>query len=423
MTRTISLWRNRDFVVLWSGGLLSVLGTGISRIAYPLLMLAVTHSPAQAGLVGALRALPYLVLGLPAGALADRWNRKRVMILCDAGRALNMASIPLAFLFGHLTAGQLYVNALVGGILFVFFSAAEVAYLPHVVPPEQLPTAVAVEQGMSSGAGIVAPSLGGILFQFGHVVPFLADAVSYAASVISLLFIKAEFQEERVTEYPDLRKEIVDGLHWLWRQPLLRTVAVTTAGLQLATSGVALIVIVLAQHQHASPALIGALFSAVGIGGVLGSAIAPRVQRTLGFGWAILGVAWIEALLWPLFAVAPNLVMLGLVLGLFAFSMPIYGVAAMSYRLSVTPDRLQSRVGTAFRVIAWSTEPVGAALAGLLIQALGPVSATLVFSAWVLLVSVIASADGQLRRAVRQREAIPRPRSNGGSSPSAAALG
>jgi len=407
VTRAITLWRNQDFVVLWRGGLISVLGSGVSRIAYPLLMLAVTHSPAQAGLAGGLRALPYLLLGLPAGALVDRWNRKQVMILCDAGRSLNMASIPLAFALGHFTAAQLYGNALVGGILFVFFSAAEVAYLPHIVSREQLSTAVAVEQGMSSGAEVVAPSLGGILFQFGHVVPFLTDAVSYSASVVSLLFVKAEFQEKRATDVPNLRKEIVEGLRWLWQQPLVRTVAITTAGLQLATSGVALIVIILAQHHHASPAMIGTLFSAVGIGGVLGSAIAPRVQRTLGFGRTILGVAWTEALLWPLFAFAPNPVMLGVVLGLFAFSMPIYGVAAMSYRLSVTPDRLQSRVGTAFRVIAWSSEPLGAVLAGLLIQALGAVSTTLVFSAWVLLVAAITSSDGQLRRAIRQREAIP----------------
>jgi len=401
------LWRNRDFVTLWIGGLISALGTGVSRLSYPLLMLAVTHSPAQAGFAGAVRALPYLLLGLPAGVLADRWNRKRIMILCDAGRALNMATIPLALWLGHLTAAQLYANALVGGILFVFFDVAEAARLPHVVPAAQLPAAAAAEQTMSSAAGVVGPPLGGSLYQLGHAIPFLADGLSYAASVLALFCVKVEFQERRAATSSHLRTEIAEGVGWLWHHPLLRTVAVTTAGLQLAVSGISLIVIVLAQHQHASTSVIGALFSATGIGGVLGAALAPRILRALGFGRVILGMMWGEVVLWPFFALAPNPVALGAVLGLFAFTMPIYGVATVSYRLQVTPDRLRSRVGSVFRLIAWSSEPLGAALAGVLIQALGAASTALAFSGWALAVAGIATLSRPLRRAATSRASLP----------------
>src|SRR5438270_3170247 len=124
------LWRNRDYMLLWGGQVVSTAGSAASAIVYPLLILALTDSPAAAGLAGALRALPYLVFSLPAGALIDRWDRKRVMILCDTGRALALASIPLALAFGILTVAQLFIVSFIEGTLFVFFNIAEVACLP-----------------------------------------------------------------------------------------------------------------------------------------------------------------------------------------------------------------------------------------------------------------------------------------------------
>ncbi len=138
-----SLWLNRDFMLLWSGQMVSNVGTQVSTLAFPLLILALTSSPAQAGFAGALRALPYLIFSLPAGALIDRWDRKLTMILCDTGRALSLASIPVALAIGHLTIIQLYLVSAIEGTLFVFFNIAEAACLPRVVPKEQLPAATA----------------------------------------------------------------------------------------------------------------------------------------------------------------------------------------------------------------------------------------------------------------------------------------
>src|SRR6266481_9307618 len=139
----VPLWRNRDYMLLWSGQAVSLTGTVISQTAFPLLVWDLTHSAAQVGLVGGLGTLPYVFLSLLAGALIDRWNRKRVMILCDTGRALNLGSIPLALALGRLTIVQLYIVSLVEGTLFTFFNLAETACLPQVVLKEQLPTAVA----------------------------------------------------------------------------------------------------------------------------------------------------------------------------------------------------------------------------------------------------------------------------------------
>src|SRR5690242_11014917 len=165
--KTARLWGNRDWVLLWSGQLVSVVGTQVSQLAYPLLMLALTKSPAQAGFISASRTLPYLLLGLPAGALVDRWNRKRLMIACDAGRALALGSIPLALALGRLTMAQLYLVALVEGTLFVFFGLAESAALPRTVAKTQLPAATAQNEVTNSMLTLVGPSLGGALYGVG----------------------------------------------------------------------------------------------------------------------------------------------------------------------------------------------------------------------------------------------------------------
>ncbi|HEV2460453.1 MAG TPA: MFS transporter, partial [Ktedonobacterales bacterium] len=143
------LWRNRSYLLLWGGQAVSSLGSEASQLALPLLILSVTQSPAQAGIAGALRSLAYLLLGLPAGALVDRWDRRRTMILCDAGRALALGSIPLALALGRLTIAQLYLVSLLEGTLYVFFGLAETAALPHVVAKAQLPAATA--QGEVTG--------------------------------------------------------------------------------------------------------------------------------------------------------------------------------------------------------------------------------------------------------------------------------
>src|SRR5437588_6011628 len=134
---TISLWRNRDYLLLWSGQALSDIGGAVSELAFPLLVLAVTQSPAQAGFVAALRALPATLFSLLAGVLVDRWDRKRVMLVCDAGRALSLASIPIAYALGHLTIWQLYMTAFLEGSLMMVFTLAKTATIPQVVTRAQ----------------------------------------------------------------------------------------------------------------------------------------------------------------------------------------------------------------------------------------------------------------------------------------------
>src|SRR5512140_1797451 len=182
--RLPALWRNRDYMLLWSGQVVSTIGSGASGIVYPLLILWLTNSYTAAGIAGALGSLPYLIFSLPVGALIDRWDRKRVMILCDLGRALTLASIPVALLLNVLTIWQIYLAVLIEGTLFVFFNIAEVAALPRVVDKRQLPEASAQNEASFGIAGIIGPSFGTFIYQMlGRAWPFVVDSVSYLVSV------------------------------------------------------------------------------------------------------------------------------------------------------------------------------------------------------------------------------------------------
>ncbi len=380
-----SLWLNRDFMLLWSGQVVSNVGTQVSTLAFPLLILALTGSPAQAGFAGALRALPYLIFSLPAGALIDRWDRKLTMILCDTGRALSLASIPVALALGHLTIIQLYLVSAIEGTLFVFFNIAEAACLPRVVPKEQLPAATAQNMATDGVTQLVGPSLGGALFTAGRMLPFLADAISYAVSVCSLFFIRVKFQKERVAARRKLWVEIREGLAWLWHHPLIRSIAIVTGGYNLISSGFILIIIVLAQRQHASSFIIGLIFAIGGIG--------------LSFGQAIIGTMWLSALFMPLYAIAPNPLVLGIITAAAFIAGPLYNVVQFSYRSALIPDELQGRVNSVFRLIAFGGQPLGLALTGVLIQNVGVIQTILIDSVGLALLALAATLNGHVRNA------------------------
>jgi MFS family permease len=401
------LIRNRDYMLLWSGQVISALGSGISGIAFPLLILAITTSIANpngdttiAGFAGALGALPYLLISLPVGALIDRWNRKRVMIICDAFRALNSASIPIAIFFNGLTVWQLLINAFIEGTFYVFFNIAEVAALPRVVPKIQLPQASAQNEGGFIAAFLVGPPVGGFLFgSVSRAFPFIADAISYGVSVFSLFFIKTEFQGERPTEERHLLVEIREGLSWLWHQPLIRFMALLTGSWNFAGNGMYLVLIIIAEKLGANTTEIGLMFSIASAGGIIGAFLGGQIQKRFTFGQVIISVGWINVLLVPLILIAPNFVFIGVILALEFMLSPIYNVVQFSYRLALIPDKLQGRVNSTFRLLAFGFNPLGAALSGILLAAIGPTSTLLFFFAVQVFFTVLTTINSHVRNA------------------------
>lgn len=389
----------RDYLLLWSGQIVSLLGTGVSQVVMPLLVYALTHSPVLTGLAGVCFGLPYLLFSLPVGALLDQWDRKRVLVMCGSGCALSMASIPLAAALGRLGVAQLFIVSAVEGTLFVFFNLAETACLPRVVAAGQLPGASARREGAFITADLVAPAVGAALQSIGRAVPFVAVAASYAAAAVAFRSIKTDLSPRRSAVPLRLRAEIAEGLRWLGARPLIRVMAGLDAGRYFVDFGSTPILIFLAKRLHAPDGTILLLFSCGGVGGILGSLLAPAIQRRFRFGSVLITLSWISALLWPLYAMAPSIAILGLIWAGIALCQPVYDTVLVSYRLPLIPDALQGRVNSVFRWVAFSLQALGAALAGVLIQAAGVVATVLVFSGCTLGLAVVTSANAHVREA------------------------
>jgi MFS family permease len=387
-------------MLLWSGQVVSALGSGISGLVTPLLILFLTNSPAAAGIAGAVGSLPYLIFSLPVGALIDRWDRKKVMILCDIGQALLFASVAIAIYYDAITLWHLYINAFVGGTLFVFFNIAEVAALPRVVPKKQLPQASAQNEAGFIAAFLAGPPLGGFLYQnVSRLFPFALDAVSYGASAISLLFIKTRFQEDRVVEERHLVREIKEGLSWLWHHPLIRYMAVLTGGLNFVNAGAGLILIVAAKGLGATETEIGWMFSIGATGGIIGSILGGQIQKRFTFGQVIIATGWVSVAAFPMYALAPNFLVLGVIAAILFSISPIYNVVQFSYRLALIPDKLQGRVNSTFRLLAYGFQPMGNALAGIMLERLGTGYTILFYGVWLLFFSVMTTLNSHVRNA------------------------
>ena len=396
-----SLWRNGDFLRLWGGQMVSGVGSAASGLAFPLLALALTHSPARAGLMAALRGIPYALLSLPAGALVDKWNRKRVMLTCEVGSAIAVASVPIAYALGHLTLFWLGLASLVEGTLFVFFQMAESACLARVVPKDQLPQAIAQNEASYATTAMIGPSVGGFLYGLGRTVPFVADAASYAVSALAILFIRTPLQLERdeTTAPTHLGRDILEGLRWLWHDKVIRTLALLTCGLCLPSAGWALILIVMAQRMHATPAQIGLLTASSGVGGMLGAFLVPRLQKRFPFGHLMVGATWFWVFTWPLYALAHNLWMLGFANAVCFVCIPVYMGTQYAYRLKRLPDALSGRVNSVFRLTAFGAMPLGIALTGWLLQAVGPARTVWTLFVPQLILGILATCSQPLRRA------------------------
>ena len=377
----------------------------MTQIAFPLLVLALTQSAAIAGLAGALRMLPYLLLSLPAGALADRWDRRRVMLLCDSGRALALGSIPLALLLGHLSALHICLVAVVEGTLFVFFDIAEVAVLPGIVTQEEMPAAVAQYISLTDGVTmLLGPALGGALFALGRMVPFLLDAVSYAASVLALWRVElpkqtAPDEQANPLNWRTMRDDIAAGVVWLWRQRTVRALTALLAAGNCLVAGEALLVIVLAERLHATAPEVGLILGLGGCGAVFGALLAERVVRRLTFAQAFIGGSWLVALIWLLYAVAPTAFALGLVMAGLGAVYAVINVAQYSYRMSLIPDALQGRINSIIRLMLYGSLPLGLAVAGFFIEHVGAAPTVLLLGAGLVAVALAATLHPRIRNA------------------------
>ena len=419
----VPLRRNRDFQLLWSGQAVSLLGSQTSRIAYPLLVLAMTGSPAKAGIAGFAAMLGYLLFPLPGGALVDRRDRKRIMIACDVIRLAAVASIAVAYWVAHLTYAQILLAGFVEGSATIFFNLAERSALPLLVHPSQRSTAISQNEARANVATLAGPALGGALFGLSRAAPFAADALSYLASLATLPFIRKPLQVPRPSAARDasrgasrnLRAELREGLAFTWREPFLRYASIFGAAVNLLLQVVILGLIVLARHDGASPAQIGIIVGCMGAGGLAGALLAPWFQRRIPAGVTITGCMWIWAVVLALIAVVHAVAWLYPTVVVIGFLGPAWNVSAQTFRMKITPNELMGRTSSVSLQVAWGVVPLGSLLAGFLLQVLSPPTAMGVVAAGMAVTAVAATALAPMRNAGRKT-----PGASGETGPAAA---
>jgi MFS family permease len=394
-------------MLLWTGQVVSTVGSRASSVAFPLLVLALTGSPSKAGLVAFAQTLPFPILFLVAGIVVDRVDRKKLLLVADGTRAVAFATLVAALAVDRVALAHILVVAFVEGSFFVFFRLAESAALPRVVPKVQIPSAVAQNQARDQGAELAGAPLGGLLFGLDRVLPFVFDAVSYAIGFVTLLFIRSPLQEERAPRTTRVREEVVEGFRVTWREPFIRAIVILVAGSNFAFNALFLVLIVRAQDLGASPALVGAMFAFLGVGAVVGAIVAPAVARRVPARLVLVGTLWLWAAYAFILPALPNAVALGVVGGVFGSLGPIFNVTLSAYRYALVPDRLLGRVGSVILLVAWGTIPLGGIAAGVLLETIGAVESMLVLAVVNLLVAVGATAARTVRNVPPVEELQP----------------
>ncbi|MEU1329427.1 MFS transporter [Streptomyces sp. NPDC005865] len=382
--RHSSIWKNREFLLLWGGQTVSEMGTQITVLALPLVAVVLLDAtPFQVGLLAAAETSAYLLVALPAGAVVDRVAKRRLMIWCDVSLFLVIGSVPLAHALDALTLAHLYAVALVSSVLSVFFAVAYQAYLPAVLEHHQLLDGNGKLAASRSVAQVAGPSSGaGLVTLVGAAGAMAADAVSFVLSASALTAIRSP-EPRRQTEpgpRPTLWSQIREGLDYVLRDRILRnSVAFNGTANFFVIMVETLGPVFLIRTLDLRPGLVGLLLALGAVGGVAGGVAARRLARKFGsarINWISMTVLSLPGLLIPMAGSGWWVLLFGFGWISWTFSSTVAGISLTSYRQAARPPELLGRVSAAARWITWGTLPVGGLVGGGLATLLG-VRATL----------------------------------------------
>jgi MFS family permease len=388
---TGGLWRHRDFLRLWAGETISQFGSQVSQIAIPFVAILVLDASAfQVTTLATVEFLPFILFALPAGVWVDRMRRRPVLIVGDVGRAVLLATIPIAYIADALTLGQLYVVGFLVGICTVFFDVAYQSYLPALVERERIVEGNSKMEITRSAAQIGGPGLGGVIVQaFTAPYAIFLDALSFVASALFVLRIRKIEEPVAVNDEngqkPRMKTELKEGLSFVLGNPNLRAQAGCTATSNFFSSvALAILLVYAVRELELEPGLIGLVLSLGSVGGLVGAIFATRISARLGIGptsivaTALFGPAMLLVAAAPTGTAAlPFLVVAMLVFGI---TVVVYNIVQVSYRQAICPPRLQGRMNAVMRFIVWGTIPLGNLASGVLATVIG-LRATIVVGA------------------------------------------
>jgi MFS family permease len=403
MTRYRALARNRDFTVLWIAQTVSELGSQVSMFVFPLVAYATTGSALNAAATEALFLGGMAAALLPAGVLADRVDRRRLMRGTSAAGMLLHASLALAGALGTIGLPHLLVVALLTGAAAGLFAPSEMAAVRAVVPREDLPTALCQNQARQHVAGLVAPPLGGLLFAATRWLPFAVDAATYAVSWVLLGRIKADL---RPPAYDGPRRrvgrDLRQGVGFVMRHPFFRVLTAWSALSNLAVNALFFVAVLRLIQGGFAPVAIALISTAAGACGILGALAAPWLIEHTRTGRLTVAIAWsfvplsVPMIFWN----HPAVVAAALSAGVFLN--PAGNAGIQSYRLSITPPDLLGRVQSALQFVSMSALPLAPVVAGLALSLWGGEVAIAAITGLCALVALVPTSS----RAVRS---VPRP--------------
>jgi MFS family permease len=384
------------FWQLWSASSLSNLADGLVKVALPLVAVTLTDSPGLVAGITLAVTLPWLPFALPAGALADRVDRRIAMVTANVVRAAGVAGLAVAVVLGLESSPAaiwaLYAVALLLGTAETIYDTCAQSILPQVVARDQLPRAngrlIAAELTANE---FVGPPLGGLLVAAGVVSAFATPAALWATAVGTLLLLRGSFAVPRAAP-TTLRADVAEGLHYLWRHRLLRTLAAMTGLYNFATNATFAVFVLYAVGPGSAMGLTevtyGLLFATIAAGNLIGALLADPIIRRLGRSRSLLvgilggvgtvGIAAVTSI--------PLVIATAFLIG--GLTNALWNVVAVSLRQRITPDRILGRINSSYRLVAWGTRPLGAAVGGLLGELLG-LRAVFAIAAAVILATLV----------------------------------
>jgi MFS family permease len=394
----ISPRRIREFRLLLTGSSVSMLGSRVSTIAYPLLVLALTDSPVAAGWACFAATAPSVLFYLPAGALVDRWNPRRAMLTCESLRGLAIASVVLLLALGRLSVTLLILVAVVEEILEVFSNLAERRVARSLVEPSDAASALAQSEARTHMVVMLGRPIGAVLFSADRFLPFLADAVTFVVSIATVLPIRNQrsgYSEPTAT--PHLRREIGEGLGWLHTHPFARHALWRTAGTTFIFQALVIIFLGKAYGQHLHPAVIGIVLAASGLGGVLGSTMTSWLFAKFGYSLfrKQLSIWILTFAVLALSGGGRSVTFLAISMTVLGFTGALGNIALDTYIVQNAEETILARVLSVGRLISFTALALGPLLGGFLIKEYGAQAGLVVLLIAAVLLRIAAPAAPQ----------------------------
>jgi predicted MFS family arabinose efflux permease len=370
----------RPLATLLAAGAVSSLGDGVTLAAAPLLAASVTRDPRAIAAVGVAWSLPWLLFALVSGAVADRADRRRLMVAADLVRVVSLAVLTAAVLGGRASIPALVALFFVNAAAETVFDTAWQSTLPMVVERDDLPRANGWLQTIEfAGNGLLGPALGGVLFAAAAAAPFAVDAASFGVSALLLVTLPGRFRAAGPAAGPDgpdrrptLRADIAEGVRWLLGHRVLRTICWVLAIENIVEMAGFAMLVLLAQDVLGLDARgYGLLLACLAVGGVAGGTVAARLHRRLGDQGSVVGSTLLMSAAWALLAATGLPVVAGAGVALYGLAAVWWNVVTVSFRQAVVPERLQGRVNSAYRLVSWGTLSAGAAAGGVVVAQLG----------------------------------------------------